>query len=372
MDEEGFAERESRLMEERSDAVRILSIHKAKGLDFRIAIVAGLGMKKRSRGEDFLAESHIRRGWAARATFAGRSIRSPGWDELSDDVKRREEAEAIRLLYVALTRARDHLVISAHARSGAREGLSLADTRLAPLSSLLLDPDLVRSGLVRILDARELDGETPRRSAETAEWTEDPVLAYERECADLSRSLSRGLGAAGPGDAGEAEPGAPDRVRSRAARLGTAFHDAMESVDFGARGLAAGRLDALGVRHGLDREACQQLEAMIETTLSSPLMDRVRAASARGKRVLRELPWIRPASGPRAAEEGKIDLLFEEEHGWILVDYKTDHAPADMTSLAARHRDQILGYRDALASLGIPVLSAYLLFARTGDCVEIG
>ena len=40
MDEEGLAESESRLMEERSDAVRILTIHKAKGLDFPIVFAA--------------------------------------------------------------------------------------------------------------------------------------------------------------------------------------------------------------------------------------------------------------------------------------------------------------------------------------------
>ena len=45
IDEEELAESESRLMEERSNAVRIMSIHKAKGLDFPIVFAAALGLR---------------------------------------------------------------------------------------------------------------------------------------------------------------------------------------------------------------------------------------------------------------------------------------------------------------------------------------
>ena len=58
MDEEGLAESESRLMEERSDAVRIISIHKAKGLDFPIVFAADLGLTKRTQNKNLLADHH--------------------------------------------------------------------------------------------------------------------------------------------------------------------------------------------------------------------------------------------------------------------------------------------------------------------------
>ena len=61
MDEEGLAESESRLMEERSNAVRIMSIHKAKGLDFPIVFVAALGLKKVARSKSLLADPRERK-----------------------------------------------------------------------------------------------------------------------------------------------------------------------------------------------------------------------------------------------------------------------------------------------------------------------
>jgi ATP-dependent helicase/nuclease subunit A len=110
---------------------------------------------------------------------------------------------------------------------------------------------------------------------------------------------------------------------------------------------------------------------MIKATLSSGLIERARAARARGKRILRELPLVQPAGAAIAVEERKIDLLFEEDGGWVLVDYKTDHVPQESAVLAARYHDQIREYRDALVSLGIRVGSAYLLLARTGDTIGV-
>ncbi len=65
-------------------------------------------------------------------------------------------------------------------------------------------------------------------------------------------------------------------------------------------------------------------------------------------------------------EQGKIDLIFAEEDGWVLVDYKTG-----VPELEAAYRQQLQGYREALGAIGIPVRRAYLLFARTGEIREI-
>ena len=70
-------------------------------------------------------------------------------------------------------------------------------------------------------------------------------------------------------------------------------------------------------------------------------------------------------------EERKIDLLFEEDDGWVLVDYKTDQVPEDSAVLLTRYGSQIREYRDALVSLGIPIRSAYLLLARTGAQIAV-
>jgi ATP-dependent helicase/nuclease subunit A len=73
-------------------------------------------------------------------------------------------------------------------------------------------------------------------------------------------------------------------------------------------------------------------------------------------------------------QEGKIDLLFEESEGCVLVDYKTDECPAgtdEVSYFREKHGEQIVQYARALASLGVKVKSAYLLLARTGHAVQI-
>ena len=383
MDEEAFAEQESRLMEERSDAVRIMSIHKAKGLDFRIVIVAGLGMERRARSESFLSDPHGCKAFGLRVSCEGKSISTPGWDDLKEECKKREDAELVRLLYVALTRARDHLVISAHAAGGKTGKTDFARTRLEPLAGALLDRTLEEQSKARFIDGAALDRMKPRRKEPVRSAMPDWAVLYRQECEDLERVLSK-AGAVGEDrfaglaereetrdetDAGRLDAG---MTGSRAVRLGIAFHEAMEELDFGAPVERAGRLAApFAARHNLDNAGEQQLAAMIKATLSSGLIERARAARARGKRILRELPLVQPAGAAIAVEERKIDLLFEEDGGWVLVDYKTDHVPQESAVLAARYHNQIREYRDALVLLGIRVSSAYLLLARTGDIIGV-
>ena len=74
-------------------------------------------------------------------------------------------------------------------------------------------------------------------------------------------------------------------------------------------------------------------------------------------------------------EEGKIDLLFEEEDGWVLVDYKTDWVSENKAEATdyfrSKYSSQINEYRNALQALSVNVASAYILLARTGDAVKI-
>ena len=71
--------------------------------------------------------------------------RHPRWKELADEEKKRENAELVRLLYVALTRARDHLILSTHTAGWKKPETSdrwvpdTEGTRLGPLGPFLED-----------------------------------------------------------------------------------------------------------------------------------------------------------------------------------------------------------------------------------------
>jgi ATP-dependent helicase/nuclease subunit A len=73
-------------------------------------------------------------------------------------------------------------------------------------------------------------------------------------------------------------------------------------------------------------------------------------------------------------EEGKIDLLFEEASGWVLVDYKTDWVSKKKEAdefFRNKYAGQIREYVNALSNLPVKVVSAYLLLARTGHSIQI-
>ena len=116
-------EGESLLSEEGVDAVRILSIHKAKGLEFPVVIAAGLHGTTRG-GEDSVSVMYD---WSSgEVGFKVGGLRNYSAVMLRDRARIREEEEQKRLLYVAMTRARECLILSGTLYNGANRGSFLS------------------------------------------------------------------------------------------------------------------------------------------------------------------------------------------------------------------------------------------------------
>ncbi len=101
---------EALLPETDDHSVRILTIHAAKGLEFPIVIVAGM-----EGHPNYVKGSGFERDHAGKAAIKLNDVvTSPGYEAWRDDKQIADHHERIRLLYVACTRARDHLVVSLH------------------------------------------------------------------------------------------------------------------------------------------------------------------------------------------------------------------------------------------------------------------
>jgi ATP-dependent helicase/nuclease subunit A len=343
------------------ETVRVLSIHKAKGLEAPIVAVFDLA-------DNYWLQSDVIALWAEGRVAIGfrEGCQPPGWAALKNKDKAKAWAEARRLQYVACTRARDVLVIpkpSGDARVGdfwkdvvaALPSAGDADVRVVDADALPADesgedawtPTLVPGSDV---DAVALRWEEQRRELLQEAATRDYLPIPVRELA--ARSAPPAV--APPGGAGR--------------DFGRLVHRMLQWIppDADAAQTAA-MAAALAPAYGLDDAAAAQASETVRRCLALPLMDRVR----RAPRVWRELPLRFPHEVHLA--EGEVDLVFEEDGGLVVVDYKTDHiAEGQALDQAHHHAGQLRLYdRGLVQATGMKVRERLVLFTALGRAVPV-
>ncbi len=134
----------------------------------------------------------------------------------------------------------------------------------------------------------------------------------------------------------------------------------MDLADAGGPARASGVAAALARTAGLPASFAEEAAALAARALGSPVMRRA-AASARA---FTEVPFCVVSDGETV--EGRMDLVFEEPDGLVVVDYKSDILPAEgAAALVERHRAQAEAYADSLSrAVGKPVKETVLLFLR--------
>jgi ATP-dependent helicase/nuclease subunit A len=97
---------------ERDSVVKILTIHKAKGLEFPAVAVADLGGGRQNRSPAVLFSRRGGLGLQILNPFTRKPEKSSAFNEIAQEIEAKEEGEEERVLYVALTRAQEHLILS--------------------------------------------------------------------------------------------------------------------------------------------------------------------------------------------------------------------------------------------------------------------
>ncbi|HYA09225.1 MAG TPA: UvrD-helicase domain-containing protein [Gaiellaceae bacterium] len=140
----GASELEAAAEEEGTDVIRLLTIHSAKGLEFKVVVVADAGRDRgRQDADEILCLPDGRLGFRVADPSSGQRLSTPEYETVKAAERDAEEAERRRLYYVAMTRAIDRLIVSgAIGEGGADAGTPIG---------WVLDR----------LDARELDDAGP-------------------------------------------------------------------------------------------------------------------------------------------------------------------------------------------------------------------
>jgi ATP-dependent helicase/nuclease subunit A len=121
-DAAGVKELEAVAEEEGAGAVRLLTIHAAKGLEFKVVVVADAGRERpRPSGEQIICLPDGRFGFKVVDPASGKRKPAFAYDEVRDAEEAAEEAERLRLYYVAMTRAIDRLIVAGSVDSEKRD-----------------------------------------------------------------------------------------------------------------------------------------------------------------------------------------------------------------------------------------------------------
>ena len=361
---------EAPVPESDEEAVRVMTIHAAKGLEFPVVILTGIN-SDRSRGTEVVhfdrQQGRVEVGFGSQA---GR-FSTDGYEELAETEKMMSDAEAIRLMYVATTRARDHLILSLR-RTSTTSGTKSAAGQIAAIveehASLWRDVVLNAAANSPETDpGDELDPAGVVASHEHSQGALDQWLA-EREAliSGLGRPSSVASTALGRStenereDKREQEHEEPWKIGRAGTGVGRAVHAVLQTVDLDAGAGIAERARAQAAAEGVqDRE--QEIAGLCRAAVDSDVVRRAVAS----KRYWREVPVAVGMGG--GSLHGFIDLLFEEPDGLVVVDYKTDSLRKDETAEAVqRYRLQGGAYAHAIQQLtGKPVKEAIFLYLRS-------
>jgi ATP-dependent exoDNAse (exonuclease V) beta subunit len=387
------AEGDSPVGEPIGASVEIVTVHKAKGLEYPIVIVADLFTDRLPAG-DCIIDHAARQGWLKIGKFL-----PDGWDERSKAEALQQDAEGRRLLYVALTRARDHLVIPCLPGEPVKSWLGpVANTLVRQAEELpfgkrqknvtwfdsprlvfgVLGPttpsvstavDGSSSDAARALAAEEAWLSARRAARKRARVPVEPVVTpssvsapTEGEQSNLT-GAQRLYGSEAEGQLAELSEaiGAVAAADEESAVFGRYVHEILSMVDLsGVDAEPVAR--TLARRYGLPDASISEALEMVERVLHLPLMAEARIAT----RVFREVVLAGNATGGRA--QGKADLLFERRGEWLVIDFKTDRFAPDSL---AEHAAQLKGYSALLAGVvGAQVRSAICL-VRRGQIVDV-
>lgn len=411
------------------NAVRVMNVHQAKGLEAPVVFLAGPnessghhsptthvirgtddgGPPKADGNVDADSESA---GDASRDRLVAPVTRSTayttsveyaplGWSSgasptFEDIEEAHEEAETTRLLYVAATRAERLLVVSRCLNKG---GTPNPKGTWAPIAEQMGEKE------VPVLTVSE-----ERKRTESTQAFSDAAFASIDEALEPTRQRIDSSSAESFQETTVTEEKGEGGTLSFGEGYGVAFgsvlHQVFESLTLETRHLGSppkapatealmaalrDEIEERGERNGDERPLPEMATAasdMVTRFLKSSLMEDIQAASQvfpeyRFARFLKESQELQvpsppsgtgPSRGPRVLR-GVIDLAYKDAQGWHIVDYKTDkvapeHARTQLPDHA--YASQIQQYASIWADLsGEPVASGSLWFAHSGARIKV-
>ena len=401
-------------------AVQIMSIHKSKGMEFPVVFLCDTARRFNKQDSRDTVLVHPELGLGPKVTDLERRVEYPSLARNAIKLRLEREmlSEEMRLLYVALTRARERLFLTAAVKNAEQ----LVEKTGAAVS-LPMSPELLASAsspLVWLLNAQCVCGDRlklcirnpGRKESAAAEKRAEENRADEESRKELERRLSfsyphreaealpskvTATGLKGhrqlDEDAEDISPKGersfrmPDFTRKdkpvTGAERGTATHLVLQYMDFARTGSLEeirGEIERLRAARFLsDREAAAVDAGAICKLFASELGKRMLGADS----IQREFKFsllcdagqiFGSAAGEQLLLQGVVDCCIEEKGQLTVIDYKTDRVktPEEIAQRARHYTIQLQSYAAAMERIcGKPVKECVLYFLNAGKAVSL-
>jgi ATP-dependent exoDNAse (exonuclease V) beta subunit len=311
------------------DSVRISTVHGVKGLEFPIVLIAGMGNTRRTTLPSISVKQN-------RLEFMFGRNKTVGYRQISEPLEHADrDAEHARILYVAATRARDHLVYSSAAkvtlrgttiswsgllREAVAESVSTDSAKrfddyvhhLENLPQTIqpkfepespewlgqLDNIRARSSAENVISPSSLKGQSPQSNEEEFSFLSEGTEESKRDYV------------------------ADDIAGADVASLGNAFHEVMEQIILKRSQVVTQDLEDF-MRSALFNYGAsaheERLKQMVERVMTSELLARILGSD----NAWPELP-VSGTDDEGVIVEGFADLVIREDHELTIIDYKTN------------------------------------------------
>ena len=409
------------------DCVRIMSVHGSKGLEFPVVFLCGTGKQFKFDTRTDMPLLHPSLGFACarRDPITGVRFGTVPQQALKHELRRLSLAEEMRILYVALTRAKESLIITCCHKNPEKYLRSLAsDARygkhLDPfaVSGARCEADWIFTALLRHPDAKDLrlaagldesciimdetrwnfEITSPEESEEVSAIEEETITAEPDE--KLLSSLMEREKWVYPFAAAEKIPtksgvsslthqeihqkllfsAKPTHGELSGAERGTALHTFMQFCDFSlAKKNPKEEIRRLAEKKFITEKQAKVIDPRkVSAFFESELYHRIE----KSEKVYRELRFLRGIPAEKLGYEGaspddKItvqgvaDCVFLEDGHLVVVDYKTDFVE-EIDELRERYSAQLNMYKALLSeSLGKPVTEAVIWSFHFGKELEV-
>lgn len=356
-------------------AVRIMNLHKVKGLEAPVVFLAAPAGKF----EHPITRHIDRQGDAVhgylqvtvpKGDFQHQVLARPaGWEACDAEETRHRDAERVRLMYVAATRAGAQLVISQRAKNNNKNDWSFFENELQGVAELP-DPGPQAPPAGPEIEVAPADAAAAAAAADVRR----SAAARPSYGSQAAKKLAQAAAPPAPSASPRAAD-APDGEHGT--EWGTVIHlllqTRMAQPQADLHGLARDALE----HNGLDPAWADQAVDVVGRVVGSAVWQRACAAPQRlvevpfTKLLPASSPWVR--NGLPTLVRGVIDLVFREAAGWVIVDYKTDQAARTaLPAVVEHHRPQVQMYGQLWEEMvGEPVVERGLYFTEVDRYVKL-